>query len=572
VRGYAILLAFASAIACTRQAPAPSPPAGPRSVLLVTVDTLRADRLGCYGDGQARTPVIDALARGGVVFERAYTPVPITLPAHASILTGTLPPVHGVRGNGAFALSASMPTLGTVLQAAGVRTAAFVGAFPVARRFGLDRGFSHYDDAMGKAPGVRYEFPERPATAVVAAARQWLAANPGPVFAWVHLFDPHAPYAPPAGFAQADPYRGEIAAVDAALAPLVADWDARGGGVLALLSDHGEAFGEHGEESHSLFVYDTTLHVPLILRAPGLAPRRVAGRVGITRLAATLLDAAGVPSSLPGRSLLPLARGTAEAAEPLYAETLAPRLDFGWSELRSWRDGRYKYIRAPRAELYDLDADPGETHDLAREQPRQAAALEAALARASAGRDAMARAARPDAETAERLRALGYVQGAEPARASGLDPKDRVDVARAIAGATGPFKDYAQAAAAYAALARRAPEVPVVNLRLADALLRSGRSAEAIAYYERVIAGAPQAADAYVGLATALAERGRLDEAARVLRDGLQVDSTNGQLQYNLGEIARVRGRKDEARARYSAALQDPVTRDRAQQRLRELQ
>jgi arylsulfatase A-like enzyme len=541
-------------------------------VLLITVDTLRADRLGCYGDAQARTPVMDALAARGVLFERAYSPVPITLPAHASILTGTLPPVHGVRGNGAFALGPSLPTLATALQAAGLRTAAFVGAFPVALRFGLDRGFAHYDDAMGKAAGVRYEFSERPAAAVVAAARQWLGANPGPVFAWVHLFDPHAPYAPPPPFATSDPYRGEIAAVDAALGPLIADWDARGGdGVVALLSDHGEAFGEHGEESHSLFVYDTTLHVPLILRAPGLAPRRVPDRVGITRLAATLLDAAGVASSLPGRSLLPLARGTTETAEPLYAETLAPRLDFGWSELRSWREGRYKYIRAPRPELYDVEADPGEARDLARAQPRQVAAMDAALARVSPQGEAMARAARPDAETAERLRALGYVQGGETARASGIDPKDRVEVARAIAGAVGPFQDYAQAASVYAALARRAPEVPVVNLRLADALLRSGRARDAIPYYERVIAGGPRSADAYVGLATALAAGGRVDDAARVLREGLRVDAGNGQLQYNLGEIARVKGQRDEARARYSAALADPVTHDRAQQRLREL-
>jgi arylsulfatase A-like enzyme len=548
------------------------------SVLLVTVDTLRADRLGCYGDARARTPVIDGLAAQGVVFERAYTPVPITLPAHASLFTGLLPPAHGVRGNGASALPAGIPTVAEGLRAHGLATAAFVGAFPLARRFGLDRGFDHYDDAMGKAPGVGYDFSERPGTAVVAAALDWLRARPGPVFLWVHLFDPHAPYQPPSPFADADPYRGEVAAADAALRPLIDAWNARGSGYVVLVSDHGEAFGEHGEESHSLFVYDTTLHVPLVLRGPGIpAGRRVADRVGITRLAATLLEAAGAPSRLPGNSLLPLARGAAAAPEPLYAETLAPRLDFGWSPLFSWRDGRYKYVRAPRPELYDLEADPGETRDLARDQRERVAALEKALGGALAAAESARptapgeRGGPPDAESAERLRALGYVQAPQTRHASGDDPKDRVDVARAIARAAGPFRSYDEAAAVYAAIARRAPDVPVVNLRLADALLRSGRAAGALPHYRKVIAAFPRTADAHVGLATALAELQRLDEAGQVLRQGLEVDPGNGQLQYNLGEIARVRGAAEEARGRYEAARHDPVTRERAERRLREL-
>ena len=570
VSRHLLLLTLACALGCSRSAAPPPSAAGPRPVLLVTIDTLRADRLGCYGDAGARTPVIDRLARQGVVFERAYTPAPITLPAHASILTGLLPPAHGVRANGAFALGPEMPTLAEVFRARGMATAAFVGAFPLARRFGTGRGFDHYDEAFGKAGGVRYEFSERPGSAVVAAALAWLRGQSGPVFLWVHLFEPHAPYEPPPQFAGADPYRGEIAAADAALAPLIAAWDARGGGVLALLSDHGEAFGEHGEESHSLFVYDTTLRVPLILRGAGLpAGQRVPVSVGIERVAATLVEAAGLSAALPGKSLLPAARGQRAAAEPLYAESLAPRLDFGWSELRSWREGRYKYVRAPRPELFDIDSDPGEARNLAGARPSQLAAMEKALALASR-EDRMARA-RPDAEAAERLRALGYVQSAETRQASGIDPKDRVDVARAIARAAGPFRDYAEAASVYTALARRAPEVPVVNLRLADALLRSGRAAAALPHYEKVIAAAPRTADAHVGLATALAGLGRLAEAERVLLRGLEVDAANGQLHYNLGEIERARGRSDEARARYEAARSDPVTRERAERRLAEL-
>jgi arylsulfatase A-like enzyme len=409
------------------------------SILLVTIDTLRADRVGAYGDAQARTPHLDALARSGLAFDRAYSPAPLTLPSHTTILTGLLPPAHGVRGNGAFALGPGPPTLAEALRARGLRTAAFVGGFPLSRRFGLDRGFEHYDDRMEKAPGLHFEFAERRASEVVSAARTWLAAATGPVFVWVHLFDPHAPYDPPPAFAGPDPYRGEIAAADAALGDLMAAWDARKGpSYVAVTSDHGEAFGEHGEESHSLFVYDATLHVPLVLRGHGLpAGRRQATPVGLADLAATLLArVGGAGPSLPGRDLT----ATPLPAVPLYAETLAPRLDFGWSDLRAWRDSRFKLVRAPRPELYDVDADPGETRDLARSDPRRTAAMDAALGEALAAMGERESVRRPDSEAAERLRALGYAQG-PGGTGSGADPKDRVEVALAIARAAGPFPD-----------------------------------------------------------------------------------------------------------------------------------
>ena len=354
-------------------------------MLLVTIDTLRADRVAVYGDAQARTPQLDALARGGVLFEHAYSPVPLTLPAHASILTGLLPPQHGVRGNGSFALGAAPRTLAEALRGKGLATGAFVGAFPLARRFGLDRGFDAYDDAFERAPGLHFEFPERRADRVVAAALAWLGRTPGPVFAWVHFYDPHAPYDPPEAFREADAYRGEVAFADAMLGRLLEAWERRPGpSLVAVTSDHGEAFGEHGEVSHGLFVYDTTLQVPLVLRGAGLASaRRVAERVGIVDLAATLADLVGA-ERLPGRSLKPflVAGGKAGtgAETPLYAETLAPRLDFGWSELRSWREHGLKYVEAPRRELYDLDSDPGEGTNLADTRGEAAGRLAAALA------------------------------------------------------------------------------------------------------------------------------------------------------------------------------------------------
>ncbi len=493
-----LLLVSLALAGCARPAPA-----RPVSVLLVTIDTLRADRVGAYGDTAARTPQLDALAREGVLFERAFSPVPLTLPAHATILTGLLPPEHGVRGNGAFALGAAPATLAETLKLRGLETAAFVGAFPVARRFGLARGFDVYDDAIERAAGLHFDFAERRADRVVDATLGWLAGRSGPVFVWVHLYDPHAPYDPPAAFRDLDPYRGEVAFADAQLGRLFAAWDARSTAwVTAVASDHGEAFGEHAEESHGLFVYDTTLHVPLLLRGKGVAAGlRVATPVGLADLAATLTDLAGAPFA-QGKSLARFWRPkrkdvTAEEA-PLYAETLAPRLDFGWSDVRAWRDGRYKYVRAPRAELYDVEADPGETHDLAALEPvvaeRLAARLEAALARMG---DAESRRG-PDPEAAERLRALGYVQG-PGGRGSAADPKDRVEIARLIARATGPFRGPTEVAALYADLARRDPENPLVNFRLADALLRAGRTREAAVVFRRVVAAGPRSADPYRG-------------------------------------------------------------------------
>ncbi len=562
-----LLLALLVSAACAREAPV-----RPASVLLVTIDTLRADRVGLYGDLSARTPQLDALARSGVLFERAFSPVPLTLPAHATILTGLLPPEHGVRGNGAFALPTGPASLAETLEAHGLETAAFVAAFPVARRFGLDRGFDTYDDSVERASGLHFDFAERRADRVVDAALAWLAGRAGPVFVWVHLYDPHAPYDPPAAYRGSDSYRGEIAFVDAQLGRLLAAWDARASPAVTLVtSDHGEAFGEHAEESHGLFVYDVTLRVPLLLRGPDIpAGARFGAPVGLEDIAATLADLVG--ARFPkGESLarywLGGGRGAAAEGAPLYAETLAPRLDFGWSELRAWREGRYKYVRAPRSELYDVEADPGEIHDIAAREPavaqRLAGRLEAALARMG---DAESRR-EPDPEAAERLRALGYVQG-PGGRGSLADPKDRVELARLIARATGPFQGPAEVAAVYADLARRDPENPLVNLRLADALLRAGRAGDAIPYFRRVVKGGPRSADPFVGLATACAQLGRLSEAKSVLEQALAVAPASGQVHYNLGELARLRGDTADARARYAKALADPVTRERAQARL----
>ena len=564
------LILVTAALLCACSMERPDEP--PVSVLLITIDTLRADRLGAYGDTQARTPALDGLARQGVLFERAYTPVPITLPAHASLRTGLLPPAHGVRGNGGFALGPGIPTLAEALKASGRKTAAFIGGFPLSRRFGISRGFDEYDDAMSKAQGVNYDFAERRAGDVVAAAVSWLARNPGPVFVWVHLFDPHAPYDPPPDFRATDPYRDEIAAVDASVASLLSAWDARPGrSVVAATSDHGEAFGEHGEWSHSLFVYDTTLHVPLIVRGPGIpAGTRSKVSVGIEDIAATLLRVAEVNESRVAGTSLIQALDPSARDRVLYAETLAPRLDFGWSELRAHREDGVKWIRAPKPELYLLAADSGEEKNLAAADPRRARALDQALS-ATLARTGEKNAFRaPDAEASERLRSLGYAQG-PGGRGSGADPKDRVEVARRIAEATGPFKDWAEAIHAYRALVVLDPENPLLNLRLADALLRSGQAQASLIPFARVVKAAPLTADPFVGYATALAQLGRLKDARRILEQGALVDPSSGQIHYNLGEIARVEERLDDARREYGLALADPVAGERARLRLTEL-
>jgi len=556
------LVLLCAGAACS-PAPRTEPPA---SVLLVTIDTLRADRLGCYGDAKARTPVLDALAAAGTRFERVFATAPITLPSHTSIMTGLYPPAHGVRGNGSFALGPGPLTLAEAFKARGFATAAIVGALPLEHRFGLGRGFESYDDRFGRHPGVHFEFAERKASEVTAAAKTWIEAHGGTSFVWVHYFDPHHPYDPPAAFRTDDPYRDEIASVDAALGELLAAWNARHTtSIVVVTADHGEAFGEHREESHSLFVYDTTLRVPLILKGPRLEAGRVIERSsGLVDLGATILEMlGGPPSGFPGRSLL--AAGASEPA--LYSETLAPRLDFGWSDLRAWREGRFKFIRAPKPELYDVVADPLEATNLIDADRPTAERLRREL-EAFLGRTKDAEAfVRADAEQTEAFRGLGYVQG-PGGRGSGADPKDQIDIALAISRAAGPFPDAATALESYRQLVRLDPDNPLINLRLADALLRAGREKESLAYFRRVIRAGPRTTDAFVGLATALANLGQLEESRAALMGALGVDPRSGQAHFNLGELARLAGRSDEARHHYEAALDDEATRTAARARL----
>jgi arylsulfatase A-like enzyme/Flp pilus assembly protein TadD len=520
----ACVLAVPALLAGPACGPAPAP--APERIVLVSVDTLRADHVGCYGARGARTPHLDTIAARGVRFEAAISPAPLTLPAHTSLLTGRDPPAHGVRHNSIHRLAPGTPTLGDRLAAAGYATAAVVGARVLERRFGLDQGFSRYDDDVRGRPRGPTGFAERPADAVVDAAVAWLASAPDRFFLWVHLYDPHRPYAPPPGFASAfanRPYDGEIAFADAEIGRLLAAVRARWGeaGLLVVATaDHGESLGEHGEPTHSYSLYDATQRVPLLMRGPGIPEGlAVGGPVALADVAPTILAMAGAAplDGATGRDLGPWIRGSPVEPAAVYLETLATQLDFGWSPLLGLRTDRFKYVRAPRPELYDLAADPGETHDLAAERPEVVRELDAELARRVAAGAAPPVPAGIDAATRAELRALGYV-AADPTvdagklgRVGGTDPKDARGVLDGLTEAQIALHE-GRVEAAFARL-RPLGDGPVVAAQRAAAAVGLGRFEEAARDARTALAVQPERDDIRLILAQSLLGLGRAAEA-----------------------------------------------------------
>jgi choline-sulfatase len=609
LRGLAVLAVLATGLAGCGPHRTEAGAAGPPNLLLVTVDTLRADRVGAYG-GAAGTPALDRLAREGVRFATASAAAPLTLPSHATILSGLLPPHHGLRDNGAGRFPEDRPTLATLLAGAGYRTGAFVSAFVLDRRFGLARGFEVYDDEVERSrEGVAALESERRGDRTVDRALAWLAGSAGgdrrPFFLWVHLYDPHFPYRPPEPYRSRSPgggahsaYDGEVAFADAQVGRLLDALDRRGLAgrtVVAAAADHGEALGEHGEPTHGLFLYESTLRVPLLLRLPGRpGGRTVTTPVSLADLAPTLAgllgrdlrDAAMAPGAsgaggrLDGRDLAAdLAAGREPAPADLYAETRYPRI-FGWSGLASLRRRDLKYIAAPRPELYDLARDPGETSDLAavpkgtgaaRPETRGFAERLAAITAIEAAAVAPAPGATPDEETRRRLASLGYAAptvGAAPAgpRAdAGLpDPKDRVDLFRRYEQAHAALDeenegDMAGAAPELAALVAADPANPVFRARLAELRRRQGDAAEAAALYRQAVAAAPEDADAWYNLGMTLSEAGEAGEARTALERTLSLDPGRAEAHNALGILETGAGRAEGARAEFERATQlDP--------------
>ena len=525
------------------------PPAAPvttRNVLLITIDTLRADRVGAYGDSTARTPAIDSLAARGVRFTSAFAAAPITLTSHASMMTGRYPAGHGARHNGMH-VDLAVPTLADALAAAGFTTAAFVGAFPLDRRFGLIKGFQTYGDRMPRGADGR-PANERPGQLVVDEAADWLQKHRGDrFFLWVHLFEPHAPYGDPrTGRPAAARYADDIAEADRQVARLLESLGtAAASTLIALTSDHGEAFGEHGEIAHSIFVYDTTLRVPLVVAGPGIIARALGDPVSLVDLAPTIVRQVGAGTfDADGIDLSPVMAGAEAPNRILYAESFAPLLDFGWSPLRSVRTGGWKYTAAPKPELYRIADDPSEARNAIDSERSRVAALQAQVDRFSGATLPAGR--QMDSEAAARLQALGYVSG-RPAGTARPDPKDRRDMAARIAQVTSGEVHGPALERLLKAILANEPQNPLANLRLGYVLLESDRCREAVPKFRVAIAEKYPSADAHLGLAACQAAQRDFTGAASTLRAADSVEPRNPVVLANLGLVLSDGGRPAEA-------------------------
>jgi arylsulfatase A-like enzyme/Flp pilus assembly protein TadD len=523
-----LLAALAAAVWLLRGAVLPQTVRADGPIVLISIDTLRADRLPVYGYGRISTAAINRLAADGVVFERAYAHAPLTLPSHASMFSGRLPFEHGVRDNLGFAVDEDERLMAVLLRDAGYATGGAVSAYVLRRDTGIARGFDLWDDQFDAvSPEAQLGAVQRDGAESVARLRTWIAQQANPrFFAFLHLFEPHAPYTPPARHAQADPYDGEVAYADELVGRFLDHLDALGlydRATIILLSDHGEGLGDHGEQGHGVFLYDEIVRVPLIVKLPGgaAAGRRVPDPVQHIDLLPTVLDLAGLPrlADVRGRSLAPLLRPDAGTIpeQGVYAESLYPRFHFGWSELYSLTDERYRYIRAPREELYDLRTDPGERHNLAAERTTAAVALRGALDALLAGAD-IDRPAVVAEDTRERLQALGYIsaQAEIPRDATDLpDPKDRIAALEGLhrAQALVGERRFGDAIRLLQGLVSEDEGMAEVWDMLGLLLLRVERVDEAVAALQRVAALRPTTPAAMTNVAAAQLKAGDLDQA-----------------------------------------------------------
>ncbi|MFN8059336.1 MAG: sulfatase-like hydrolase/transferase [Vicinamibacterales bacterium] len=584
------------------------------NVLLVTIDTLRVDRVGAYGSARGLTPALDALASRGWRFARAYSPAPLTLPAHASILTGATPARHGVHDNGLFRLDERMPTLATVLHDHGYATAAFVGAFVLDARFGLTSGFDTYDDRYPTHPtDGRSEASERRASDVAALTSAWIASRTSaqPWMAWMHFYDPHAPYDPPEPFGRAkEPYDGEIAYADAVLATVLDRLPRSSPTIVVVAADHGESLGEHGEETHGVFAYDATLRVPLIVARAGTTgtsrPRIVDSLVGLVDVAPSILDMVGLvaPATMEGRSVRRLVSGRSDEERPVFFEALHATITRGWAPLTGVVATGLKLIDLPVPEAYDLASDPNELHNVYDTRPADVARLQARLAEARAAADGAGGGPSsrvvPTREAVERLRSLGYTAvdaGPHAPPSVGDDPKTLVVWASRLEQALQVFDDSwaasraAEASAAVGAAAQLVAERPAdaygvgvlasmyrrmgrldaaittldtpagatrdpsLVVQLASDLLAAGRVDEAIARLEGVCDERPTYVDAVLQLGIAYGRAGRTPEARARLESAIALDPTAAEAHVALGVLALAGADLADAEARFRQAV-----------------
>jgi Flp pilus assembly protein TadD len=591
-------------IAAGSRIPAPGALRGV-NVLLVTIDTLRADRLGAYGAAHP-TPALDALASRGARFSRAYSHAVMTLPAHASLLTGLVPPRHGLRTNGSTRLSPGIETVAERLRLIGYRTGAFVAAFVLDRRFGLDQGFDTYDDRLQGDEALDFRVAERPASAVLDAALGWLRAADGrPWFAWVHVFEPHTPYAAPAR--SGDAYTDEVLSVDAALGRFIDALRAEGRlerTLVVVTADHGESLGEHGEATHGLFAYEATLRVPLILTGPHVPAMTIDAPVSHAQVAATMLSLTGARTEgLDGEPLQRVLDGPAAGRRGIYFEAMDANVTRGWAPLAGVVSDRWKYIHLPLPELYDLASDPEESQNLVARETERSTRLVRETAEWQRGGVASAPRAPLDADAAARLRSLGYAAGgpttARDSFTAADDPKtllplherfmdaldragrgDHVNALVQLRAVIDARPDFASAYTAAASLligggnssdavnllekARaRGVASPDLDARLGAALLASASPERAIPVLRRALEGAPDNVDAWNALAVASLQLGRAQDARQALRRALDVSPSTGGLWTNLGLLELRTGRRSDAAAAFRRATElDPQAVD----------
>lgn len=552
----------------------------PLNVLLITVDTLRADHLGCYGYSPARTPQIDRLAQEGVRATNAAAVAPITLPSHASILTGLLPPAHGVRDNGSYALGDDAVTLAERLKAAGYSTHAAVSALVLNRRYNLAQGFDSYDDDLWAEDAPRlFMIRDRPAAKTAERVAGWLDTWDSqnrrgprrPFFVWTHFYDPHQPYELPPGdrVRFPTPYDGEIAAVDRGVGRILDELERLGvldDTLVILTADHGESLGEHGEKTHAIFVYDSTIHVPLIVRHPRLfrAGTVYAGPVSSVDIVPTVLSALKLPGGeeTQGADLLRAFQGKAEPPErPQYSESLLAEVGFGMAPLHAVRSQGAKWIRAPRPELYDLAKDPRELRNLYPQEARRGARLDRELSRLldeSARRALQAQKSPMDQETMESLQALGYLAPAGARKAmTGMDPKDGIVLYNKLEDARHLAQDKRWPEAEQKL--REIMDVTPGNLSALNilALCRFQQEDLAGAYdlYLKSLALDPKQSRVYAMLGAIALLQDDLDRAERNYRQALAITPGFVEAMSSLGFIAAVHGQEQEAQGWYQKAI-----------------
>jgi len=610
----AVLIAVAAAVVIILEVAGRGP--GP-NLILISVDTLRPDHLGCYGSPHVKTPAIDALAGDGALFTDVMSNVPLTLPSHASLLSGLYPISHGIRDNGYMALDPEYTTLAEVLKREGYSTGAVIGAFVLDSRFGLDQGFDHYDDdlSMGEQPRL-FTYTEITADVVTDKAIGWIEQAEEPFFTFIHYYDPHMTYAPPepfAGLYRANPYAGEVAYTDQAIGRLLDALEEQGRlerTMIVFLSDHAEGLGDHGEPGHGVLVYESTLKVPLIVRAPEGSKLReifVPGStsdwpVALVDVFPTLADALGLNpgSGLDGTSLLPALKGESDKTPLHYFESVYSYLAYRWSPLRGVRYGKWKLIFAPEEELYDLESDPHETRNLAKSESQRAHDLRNYLARIVSEKEGKQQneRSRLDQDDIQKLQALGYISGTGSSvpselEAEGADPK-YILPGFAVTMAAGEDAlvagNLAEAAEIFSRLVAKDPGNPQVRAFRAMAYLEMGRFGlarqdylkmveidstnstpyfhlgtmaqqtgdfrAALNYYELARDLVPGSPEALANIGGVLVEMGLADSGAVVLEETLELDPRNEIALVNLALVYGQNGKFDEAEALFRRALE----------------